>query len=88
MTTIVFDSGEANFIYSDGTVDIRDATLYIGDGSVNGRGKYNVDSGDFSVEGTIHNAEIAPFTQNLATPISGIVNGDFAVTGKIEILLL
>ena len=76
------DSGEANFIYSDGTVDIRDATLYIGDGSVNGRGKYNVDSGDFSVEGTIHNAEIAPFTQNLATPISGIVNGDFAVTGK------
>ena len=76
------DSGEANFIYSDGTVDIRDATLYIGDGSVNGRGKYNVDSGDFSVEGTIHNAEIAPFTQNLATPISGIVNGDFAVIGK------
>ena len=76
------DSGEANFIYSDGTVDIRDATLYIGDGSVNGRGKYNVDSGDFSIEGTIHNAEIAPFTQNLATPISGIVNGDFAVTGK------
>ena len=76
------DSGEANFIYSDDTVDIRDASLYIGDGSINGRGKYNVDSGDFSVEGTIHNAEIAPFTQNLATPISGIVNGDFAVTGK------
>lgn len=76
------DSGEANFIYSDGTVDIHDASLYIGNGSVKAKGQYGIDSGEFSIGGTIHNAEIAPFTQNLSTPASGIVNGEFSVKGK------
>jgi len=76
------DSGEANFSYSDGTVDIHDASLYIGNGSVKAKGQYGIDSGEFSIGGTIHNAEIAPFTQNLSTPASGIVNGEFSVKGK------
>ncbi len=76
------DSGEANFSYSDGTVDIHDASLYIGNGSVKAKGQYGIDSGEFSIGGTIHNAEIAPFTQNLSTQASGIVNGEFSVKGK------
>ena len=76
------DSGEANFSYSNGTVDIHDASLYIGNGSVKGKGQYGIDSGEFSIDGTIHNAEIAPFTQNLSTPVSGTVNGEFSVRGK------
>ena len=76
------DSGEANFSYFDGTVDIHDASLYIGNGSVKAKGQYGIDSGEFSVDGMIHNAEIAPFTQNLSTPASGIVNGEFSVKGK------
>lgn len=76
------DSGEANFSYSNGTVDIHDASLYIGNGSVKAKGQYGIDSGEFSIDGTIHNAEIAPFTQNLSTPASGTVNGEFSVRGK------
>ena len=76
------DSGEANFSYFDGTVNIHDALLYIGNGSVKAKGQYGIDSGEFSVDGTIHNAEIAPFTQNLSTQASGIVNGEFSVKGK------
>ena len=76
------DSGEANFSYSNGTVDIHDATLYIGNGSVKAKGQYGTDSGEFSVDGTIHNADIAPFTQSLSTPVSGVVNGEFSLTGK------
>ena len=53
------DSGEANFSYSDGTVDIHDASLYIGNGSVKAKGQYGIDSGEFSIGGTIHNAEIS-----------------------------
>ena len=63
-------------------LDIHDASLYIGNGSVKAKGQYGIDSGEFSIGGTIHNAEIAPFTQNLSTPASGIVNGEFSVKGK------
>lgn len=63
-------------------MDIHDASLYIGNGSVKAKGQYGIDSGEFSIGGTIHNAEIAPFTQNLSTPASGIVNGEFSVKGK------
>ena len=76
------DSGEANFSYSNGIVDVHDASLYIGNGSVKAKGQYGIDSGEFSIDGTIHNAEIAPFTQNLSTPVSGVVNGGFSVRGK------
>ena len=76
------DSGEANFTYSNGIVDVHDASLYIGNGSVKAKGQYGIDSGEFSIDGTIHNADIAPFTQNLSTPVSGVVNGKFSVRGK------
>lgn len=76
------DSGEANFSYSDGVVDIHEAALYIGNGSVKAKGQYGVDTGEFSIEGTVHNAEMANLTQDLSTPVSGTVNGEFAVEGK------
>ena len=44
-------------VTSNGTVDIHDASLYIGNGSVKAKGQYGIDSGEFSIDGTIHNGE-------------------------------
>ena len=80
------DSGDANIAYYNSTLDIRDATLYVGRGSVKAKGQYNFDSGDFSVDSTIHDAEIASFTQNLSYPVSGVMNGRVLVNGKNSII--
>lgn len=75
------DRGEASIVYDDGLVRVNDVTLFVGAGSIKGRGEYALDSGSFTGSANVHNVEMSPFTRTMVEPISGILNGTVSVEG-------
>ena len=76
------DNAEADVMYTDGVVTLKQGTAFIGDGHIKGEGRYRIDSSDFDVSMTMHNVNVAAASAGLPEPMAGILNGSVKAVGK------
>lgn len=76
------DRAQADLVYDNGVLTVSEARLFMGHGSANVSGSYNVAAGDFDVALEGHAVPLDTFTKDLSEPISGAIDVDARIVGK------
>ena len=76
------DRVQGDIIYDDGLVRLENTRLSVGEGNAKVNGQYVVDTGDFDATVKAQNLPLDTFTKDMATPITGNVDGEVRILGK------